>query len=47
MAFANQDAHLEELARTGYLYAQIYHSMGLGKPSSARVVITDQQLAPR
>jgi hypothetical protein len=43
--FAKQDAFIEELARTGYLYAQVYHS--LGKAASGRVVIKTEELTPR
>lgn len=44
--FARQDDDIERMARTGYLYARVYHTMGHGKPISERVIIKDEGLTP-
>jgi hypothetical protein len=45
--FAKQTEEIETMARTGYLYARVYHTMGQDTPVSRRVIISDEALAPR
>jgi hypothetical protein len=44
IGFARQTKEVEGMARNGYLYAQVYHTMGDGKPISERVIIRDESL---
>jgi hypothetical protein len=45
--FASQTPDIERMARDGFLYARVYHTMGGNKPLSGRVIIKDENLAPR
>jgi len=44
---ALQTRELEEMARNGFLYARVHHTMGKGLPVSARIIIGDAALTPR